>query len=194
MTHDPTPARPCADSRYGARTGTHPALLAYCDRVAEEIDSGTEGIHDRVAAELRALLDTEDMLTDAQRAARDDWYSKHVLFACPEHRFTLLALVWKPGQGTVIHGHTAWGAVGVYEGTPNVAVYACRELDGGRHEAEMTKDIRCKPGDIATVRPGLKDVHRIYNDSDDVVITIHTYGCDLIEDPDAINLDLNLPA
>ncbi|MAJ28453.1 MAG: hypothetical protein CMJ92_03520, partial [Planctomycetes bacterium] len=43
-------------------------------------------------------------------------YTRHLLHADPEDRFSLLALVWKPGQGTPIHDHPSWGVIGVLRG------------------------------------------------------------------------------
>jgi len=142
----------------------------------------------RVAEALGPLLATEGLLDAEHRASGASWYRKHVLYADPEHRFTLLALVWLPGQGTDVHGHTAWGAVGVYEGHPSVVCYDCVETPEGHHVATETRAIRCSPGDTATVRPGLADVHRIHNPTGSTTITLHAYGRDLVEDPDAINL------
>ena len=189
-----TASSPCAaPAGYGPHAEAHPAVRDFCERVAGilEADPDTHPA-DAVAEAMGPMLAVDDLLAPAHRETRDDWYRKHILYACPEGRFTLLALVWKPGQGTTIHGHTAWGAVGVYEGTPNVAVYDCVEEKDGTHAVTETKDIRCKRGDLATVRPGLCDVHRIYNDSDELMITLHAYGLDLVADPDAINLNLNL--
>ncbi len=189
----PSDTRPCpADTAYGAHAKAHPAIATFCDEVTEVLRT-TEGddIPKRVAEALGPVLATKDLLCEELRVPSSEKYCKHVHFACPEKQFTLLALIWLPGQGTVVHGHTAWGAVGVYEGTPNVAVYDCVENADGRHEATETKNIHCAPGDTATVRPGLCDVHRICNESDETVVTLHAYGLDLIEDPDAINLYLN---
>jgi predicted metal-dependent enzyme (double-stranded beta helix superfamily) len=186
--------RPCTPREgYGAHSDAHAAICEFAARVDSILDAaGDEVPVEKIAEALQPVLAEDGLLCPDHREGAEDWYRKHVLYACPEGRFTLLALVWLPGQGTVVHGHTAWGAVGVYEGTPNVAVYACEESDDGRHEATLTKDVRCKRGDLATVRPGLCDVHRIYNDSDETMITLHAYGLDLVADPDAINLNLNL--
>ena len=194
MSAGSTAPSPCATpAGYGPHPQAHEAIHRFAERVAEILQQH-DGVLpvDAVADALRPVLAVDDLLAPEHREPRADWYRKHVLFACPEGRFTLLALVWLPGQGTTIHGHTAWGAVGVYEGTPNVAVYECVESDDGTHQVTETKDIRCRRGDLATVRPGLCDVHRIYNDSDETMITLHAYGLDLVADPDAINLNLTL--
>ena len=197
MTPDPTngnsPARPCADSDYGPHARAHEAIHDFVRAVQALLpETPADDVPDRVAEALGPVLATEDLLCAELCEPGTATYRKHVLYACPEKHFTLVAIVWQPGQGTDIHGHTAWGAVGVYQGTPNVACYSCEEVAAGRHTATETKDIRCQPGDVATVRPGLCDTHRIYNDSDDVVITLHAYGLDLVEDPDAINIHLKL--
>ena len=186
-------ARPCADPRYGPHARAHPAVHAFVETLGEVLATAEpDAIPGRVAEALGPVLATEDLLCDELREPGAEKYRKHVLYADPAKRFTLLALVWQPGQGTDIHGHTAWGAVGVYEGNPTVVCYACEKHEGGQVTATETKNLRCKPGDTATVRPGLCDTHRICNDSASLVITLHAYGRDLIVDPDAINIHLSL--
>ncbi len=185
--------RPCTPGDYGPHARAHPVVQQFVESVADILDSTEpDAVPDRVAEALATVLATQDLLCDELRQPGIDTYRKHVLYACPDGRFTLLALVWRPGQGTDIHGHTAWGAVGVYEGHPNVACYACAETAGGTHTATETKDVRCAPGDTAVVRPGLCDTHRIYNATDELMITLHAYGRDLVIDPDAINIHLTL--
>lgn len=188
-------AQPCADDRYGLPDGGHPAIQAWADRVdailaAHELDA----LPDHVAEALAPLLAEPDLLLESQQVPDPQWYKKHRLYADPAGRFTLLALIWEPGQGTVIHGHTAWCSVGVYRGQPNVVCYDCTECDDGSHTAAETSDRQFDVGALCAVRPGLDDVHRIYNATDETVITLHAYGCDLVGDPDAINLVLDLPA
>ena len=189
----PQTASPCADG-YGCHPRAHPVVESFANEVVQILENTPEpdDIPRRVAEAMAPMLETEDLLCDELREPDTSWYRKHVLYADPEKRFTVLALIWLPGQGTVVHGHTAWGAVGVYEGNPNVACYDCEELEGGKHSATQTKDIHCQPGDTATVRPGICDVHRIYNATESTMITVHTYGCDLVDDPDAININLSL--
>ena len=199
MTSDASPAgahaaRPCPDARYGLPEGGHPAIQAWADRVEAILaEHDLQDVPEHVAEALRPLLDEPDLLLDWQQVPDPTWYRKHRLYADPQGRFTLLALIWLPGQGTVIHGHTAWCSVGVYRGRPNVVCYDCREHEDGSHSADETKDTCHAPGDTCAVRPGLGDVHRIYNAGDETMITLHAYGCDLVEDPDAINLVLKLP-
>jgi predicted metal-dependent enzyme (double-stranded beta helix superfamily) len=50
---------------------------------------------------------------EAARPARDDSYARHLLHRDRNNRFVVLALVWRPGQGTPIHDHSCWGVMGV---------------------------------------------------------------------------------
>lgn len=140
----------------------------------------------RVGRELRRLVIAGDWLPAGCCEGGTDNYRRHVLYADPRQRFTVLSVVWRPGQGTPVHGHTAWGAVGVYRGNPSVANYRLVR-DGA---VELACEAECTPGDVTCVQPGIDYPHRVYNASDDVAITIHTYGRDLVEDPSGINIPL----
>jgi predicted metal-dependent enzyme (double-stranded beta helix superfamily) len=197
MTVEPTPgaaARPCRDPRYGAHPAAHPAVSRYARQIAEILEAASPAeVPGRAAQALGALLGTPDLLAEALRAGDETRYRKHVLYADPGHRFTLLSIVWRPGQTTVVHGHRAWGAMGVYEGRPEVTLYDCRELPDGTHHVEPRRTLQGRPGTTSIVRPGLEDVHLVRNPGEETAITLHTYGCDLVRDPDSINLGLRLP-
>ncbi len=51
--------------------------------------------------------------------------------------------------------------------------------------------LRLQSGDVATVRPGIDDVHRIGNDTQQRIITIHIYGRDLVAEPTSLNIVFN---
>jgi predicted metal-dependent enzyme (double-stranded beta helix superfamily) len=183
----PPPSTPAAG--YGARAGLRAPLARFAAEV-ERIVEACEGeeVPRRVREALGPLLRQPDLLAPEHRAPAEGTYRRHVLYADPGGRFTILALVWKPGQTTPVHGHSAWGAVGVYEGTPNVALYACATAADGHIEARLVRDLRCAPGETSAVLPGYDDAHRIYNGSDAMVVTLHVYGRDLVAAPESINL------
>ncbi len=157
----------------------------YIHRVTALCEScGDDRLASRVGRELRRLMAAHDWLPAECRAAGEDTYRRHVLYADPLGRFTVLSVVWQPGQGTPVHGHTAWGAAGVYSGTPSVANYRLAR-DG---TVELACEAVCAPGDVTCVQPGIDYPHRVRNASDDVAITIHTYGRDLVADPASINI------
>ena len=163
-----------------------PALLRYVAEVENILTSSADSaaIPARVAGPLGELACVRDLLSPEQRSGHPDKYTRHTLYADPQGRFTVLAIVWMPGQSTPVHGHTAWGVVAVYEGRPTVALY---EYEPG-YGALPGKEICCVPGEVSWVRAGIQYPHRIFNADQRVAITLHTYGRDLSRDPCAINI------
>src|SRR6185503_10199471 len=66
-----------------------------------------------VAGELRRNLPTPDVLTPEQRLGSPDRYISHTLHVEPDGSFSIIALVWRPGQITRIHDHLTWCVFGV---------------------------------------------------------------------------------
>ena len=162
---------------------TDAAFARYLRALDEMVDQDDAELPRRAAQELSKLVTQDGWLpTDCCRPG-EEGYRRHLLYADPLGRYTVLSLVWRPGQATPVHGHTAWGAVGVYRGTPTVENYRMA------NEAPVSTDkLRCHPGDVTHVAPGAEMPHRIFNDSDAIAITIHTYGRDLTLDPTSINI------
>jgi predicted metal-dependent enzyme (double-stranded beta helix superfamily) len=162
------------------------AFTRYLQALDDLVDGNGSQVPERVAVELRQLVEQGGWLPRSCCEPGGDSYRRHLLYADPTGRFTVLAVVWQPGQGTPVHGHTAWGAVGVYQGHPSVTTYRC--TDGS--PPALTGEHQCKPGDVCHVTPGTAEPHRVFNASDAMAITIHTYGRDLSVDPAAINIVL----
>lgn len=162
------------------------ALLRYIAQVEDILASSADAavIPARVARPLAELACVRDLLSPEQRTGQPDKYTRHTLYADPQGRFTVLAIVWMPGQTTPVHGHSAWGVVAVHEGRPTVALY---EYEPG-YGALPGKEICCVPGEVSWVRAGIQYPHRIFNADQRVAITLHTYGRDLTQDPCAINI------
>src|SRR5215471_890847 len=70
-----------------------------------------------VADQLRAHLPDPGILTPGQRRGQPDAPAGHVLHAETDGTFSILGLVWRPGQSTRIHDHITWCVVGVLAGT-----------------------------------------------------------------------------
>ena len=69
-----------------------------------------------VAEELRRHLPDPDVLTAEQRLGSPDGYRGHTLYVEPDGSFSIVALVWRPGQVTRIHDHVTWCVFGVIQG------------------------------------------------------------------------------
>src|SRR4051794_23112821 len=76
-----------------------------------------------VAEQLRRNLPTPDVLTAAQRLGSADRYRSHTLHVEPDGSFSIVALVWRPGQLTRIHDHITWCAFGVIQGVEHEELF-----------------------------------------------------------------------
>lgn len=65
-----------------------------------------------VGERLAPHLGAPDLLTARQCEGDPDHYRQHILHAEPDGGFSIVALVWLPGQRTAIHDHVAWCVTG----------------------------------------------------------------------------------
>jgi predicted metal-dependent enzyme (double-stranded beta helix superfamily) len=123
-----------------------------------------------VADQLRAHLPGPDVLTPAQRRGQPDRPAGHVLHAEPDGTFSILGLVWRPGQTTRIHDHITWCVVGVLQGIEHEDLYDDQlNLTGTRENPVGEVSGFAPPGDI----------HRIRNTGARTAISLHIYGTDI---------------
>ena len=123
-----------------------------------------------VADQLRQHLPRPDILTPAQRKGDPHRYRAHVLHVEPDGSFSVLALVWRPGQTTRIHDHISWCVFGVIQGVEHEELF-----DQQLRRLGVTDNY---PGDVSGFAPP-GDIHRVRNISEITAISIHIYGADL---------------
>jgi 3-mercaptopropionate dioxygenase len=123
-----------------------------------------------VADQLRRQLPTPDVLTPEQRLGSPDGYRGHTLHVEPDGSFSIVALVWRPGQLTRIHDHVTWCAFAVIQGVEHEELFNA-ELDLIGRSANHVGDVSgfAPPGDI----------HRVHNTSETTAISVHVYGTDI---------------
>ena len=63
----------------------------------------------------------------------EDRYRQHLVHVHPAGRYSVVALVWKPGQATPIHDHRCWCVVGVWRGLERETTYDLRGDIGSHH-------------------------------------------------------------
>src|SRR5215470_4899695 len=76
-----------------------------------------------VAEQLRAHLPDPGILTSGQRRGQPGKPAGHVLHAETVGTFSIVGLVWRPGQSTRIHDHITWCVVGVLQGAEHEDLY-----------------------------------------------------------------------
>ena len=139
-------------------------------RTAVDSDADWAETAQLVADQLRRHLPTPDVLTPEQRLGAPDDYSAHVLYVEPDGSFSIVALVWRPGQITRIHDHLTWCVFGVIQGVEHEELFDAElNLIG-----ESDNDV----GDVSGFAPP-GDIHRVRNTADETAISIHVYGTDV---------------
>src|SRR3954452_16130457 len=139
-------------------------------RTAVERRAGWSETAELVAEQLRLNLPTPDVLTPVQRLGSPDGYRSHTLYVEPDGSFSIIGLVWRPGQLTRIHDHLTWCVFGVIQGV--------------EHEDLFDADLNLigksdnRTGDVSGFAPP-GDIHRVHNTGDATAISIHIYGTDV---------------
>jgi predicted metal-dependent enzyme (double-stranded beta helix superfamily) len=151
---------------------TQPQLseLAAAVRGAVDPDAHWAETAELVAEQLRRHLPSPEVLTGEQRLGSPDGYRSHTLHVEPDGAFSIIGLVWRPGQLTRIHDHLTWCVFGVIQGV--------------EHEDLFDADLKAignsdnHAGDVSGFAPP-GDIHRVHNTGDTTAISIHIYGTDV---------------
>lgn len=151
---------------------THPALSPAMSRLVAGATAAARVEPQGVLEAIRGSLFDLDLLAEEHRRASPDRYTRHLVHADPDGLFSVLAIVWGPGQGSPVHGHHTWCAVGVYAGEL-VETFYRPGPEGADPVAE--REVLRRPGDQCFDAGG-PGIHRIRNDGHDVAISIHVYG------------------
>jgi 3-mercaptopropionate dioxygenase len=128
-----------------------------------------------VADDLRRHLPSPDVLTHEQRLGDPDGYRSHVLHTEPDGSFSVVALVWRPGQVTPIHDHVTWCVFGVIQGIEYEELFTLNEQGEYLSPAGTTVN---ETGEVSGFAPP-GDIHRVHNSGDRTAISIHVYGTDV---------------
>ena len=123
-----------------------------------------------VAGELRRHLPSPDVLSAEQRLGSPDGYLSHTLHVEPDGSFSVVVLVWRPGQVTRIHDHLTWCVFGVIQGVEHEELF-----DG---DLNLIGNSDNHIGDVSGFAPP-GDIHRVHNTSDTTAVSIHVYGTDV---------------
>jgi predicted metal-dependent enzyme (double-stranded beta helix superfamily) len=173
-------------------TGTCPELLAAALRRAVRGGGSWQEQASRVVTALRGRLQRPDhliagLLTPEQLAGDPAGYRTHLVHAEPDGSFSVVAMVWLPGQATTIHDHLSWCCTAVLAGTEYEEIYAVRE--------DHLEVIGRNANPLGTVSgfapPG--DVHRVRNIGATTAVSLHVYGTDISRVGSSVRRTYDLP-
>jgi 3-mercaptopropionate dioxygenase len=145
---------------------------------------------ERVACTLRGHLpDPAAVLPARLRRGDPACYQSHLLYAELDGSFSIAAMVWLPGQETVIHDHVAWCVTGILQGREYEEVFALTA--DGRALELVARNVNPAGTASGFAPPG--DIHRVRNTGDGVAISMHVYGADISRLGNSIRREYTLP-
>lgn len=116
-------------------------------------------------------------LPDDMAAPRPGSYARRLLHRDGERSYTVVAMIWGPGQHTDLHDHAGlWCVECVVQGVVDVTQYDMVEQGDGRCRFTAQKTVRAGVGDAGCLIPPF-EYHVISNPlPDQTSITLHVYG------------------
>jgi 3-mercaptopropionate dioxygenase len=170
--------------------GTCPDGLVHAVRAEVRRGLGWQPTADGVARALRTSLpDPAAILPGSLRRGDPAGYQSHLLYAEPDGRFSISAMVWLPGQQTMIHDHVAWCVTGVLQGCEYEEIFA---LAADGHALRLAVRNVNPAGVVSGFAPP-GDIHRVRNAGDTVAISMHVYGADISRLGNSIRREYALP-
>lgn len=148
------------------------ALQQLVRRLDAAVAAPADALPAAVTAALGEAVAAGSWLDAEQQRPSHDRYTRHVLYADPQDRYTVVAIAWGRGQQSPIHAHHTWCGVAIYSGQVNETYYDI-DAQGGRPRA--LKTLVRETGTLS-FDADLDGAHRIVNADTDVAVSIHVYG------------------
>ncbi|MCT2591262.1 cysteine dioxygenase family protein [Streptomyces sp. N2-109] len=148
-----------------------------------------------VGEKLAPHLGADDLLTAEQYEGDPATYRQHLLHAEPGGAFSLVGLVWLPGQRTPIHDHVSWCVTGVHQGEEHERRYRLipAGADDGPARLVATEDVVNPTGSVCGFAPP-GDIHRVWNGCEEKAVSLHLYGADISRLGTSVRRVYDLPA
>jgi hypothetical protein len=168
-------------------TGTCPQRLTAAVRGAVRSGGSWQETADRVVVALRGRLPGPGLLSPGQLAGDPGGYQTHLVHAEPDGSFSVVVMVWLPGQRTPVHDHLTWCVTAVLQGTEYEEVFAHR----GDHLEPVARNANPAGTVSGFAPPG--DIHQVTNIGDAVAVSMHVYGTDISRVGSSVRRVYDLP-
>lgn len=156
-------------------------------RAAVRRQAGWQDTATLVAEVLRRGVPSTDVLAPEQRTGDPGGYVNHTLHVEPDGSFSIIALVWLPGQVTPIHDHLTWCVFAVLQGVEREELFTLR-TDHLTRAGVAENHV----GEVSGFAPP-GDIHRVRNAGPDTAISLHVYGTDLSRVESSVRRRYDLP-
>lgn len=162
------------------------ALTTDLDAAVRDTAPGLARV-DAVGHALARYLGDPRLLRPDECVGDPQHYRQHLLHVADDGAFSVVALVWLPGQTTPIHDHLSWCVVGVHTGVEHETTY---RRDGDH--LVVTGESVAHPGTVTGLLPP-GDIHRVTNTAPGTAISLHVYGLDVSRRGSSIRRLYDLP-
>jgi predicted metal-dependent enzyme (double-stranded beta helix superfamily) len=152
-----------------------PAAAALVAELSSACEGPAADMPARIMAALRRAVADPGLLAPEHRVQKPDCYARHVISSDPAGLFTVMALVWGPGQFSPVHGHHTWCAYAVCDRGLMETIF---DYDTGSRTARPVRTAERPRGYACFSPPGLDQIHRLGNAGSEPAISIHVYGVD----------------
>jgi predicted metal-dependent enzyme (double-stranded beta helix superfamily) len=142
--------------------------------VAEVAEAARRPLDDRpgaIAEVLASVVGEPALLDPLSCPSCPERYRRHLLHADPGGDWTMVALVWRPGQVSPVHAHHRWCALGVHQGSLTETFY-----QPGAEGPVPARSLLRHPGDCSHGPADPALIHRIANLGCCTALSIHVYG------------------
>ena len=144
---------------------------------ASVVQPDTPAITDTLRNALCRLIRSQEVILPAcVFESTGDHYARRELYRSDEHGYSVVAMTWGPGQGTLIHDHSGmWCVEGVWNGALEIVQYELLGHEAERYQFRAVGSIQAGPGSAGSLIPP-HEYHSIRNASPDAVaISLHIY-------------------
>jgi predicted metal-dependent enzyme (double-stranded beta helix superfamily) len=145
--------------------------------VAKCVDEKT--VSERLPQILRRYLGRTDILTPEQMEACSSHYKQRILHVSRDRTFSIVALVWLPGQATPVQNHIAWCVTGVHLGCEEERRYWCCEVAAEQRPVQVGRSINVQGSITSLLPPG--DIHQVVNSGSARLVSLHIYDADIAQ-------------
>ena len=153
-------------------------LQAFIDDV-ELVLASTDDEHEitrRLADRLSALLSSGYRLPPEVTRPSADHHVTYPLHIDPEDRWSMVSVVWAPGQRTPVHSHETWGVAGIYSGIEHELRYLKPVAPTAGAALTPAGEELWEPGQVTVCCTTDDDVHAVAAVGNEPTVGIHVYG------------------
>jgi predicted metal-dependent enzyme (double-stranded beta helix superfamily) len=140
-------------------------------------ESDDKSIVQRVAPLAQKLAATPGFIKDEfYECDEEQGFAFHLLHEEEDHSNAVFVIAWLPNRGRPAHNHKTWGVVVGMEGEERETWWQ-RVDDGsepGFADLKRETEVTMGPGQVSCVLP--EDIHTVWNETDKVSLSLHTYG------------------